>query len=132
MLDVLFARAAAACVGARFRLQGRDPEIGLDCVGLILWCARQCELPVSHVPDYTLTSRAEAMEPHLLLAGFRQLTDLRELPGDVMIFQMPGGMSHVAVCSAQGMIHADMRFRRVVEHRVDACWRERLIALWRL
>jgi cell wall-associated NlpC family hydrolase len=32
--------AARAAVGARFRLHGRDPATGLDCVGLAAWALR--------------------------------------------------------------------------------------------
>ena len=33
--DTALARAAAGCLGVRFRLHGRDPATGLDCLGLL-------------------------------------------------------------------------------------------------
>lgn len=125
-----FACAAQSCVGAPFRLQGRDPSIGLDCVGLIAWCARACALPVDHLPTYTLTSEASELVPHLVAAGF----DLRDAAwpqvGDVMIFDMNNRRNHVAVCTNLGMVHADMRFRRVVEHHIDEAWRSQITQIY--
>jgi cell wall-associated NlpC family hydrolase len=127
-----FAQAAEACLGARFRLQGRDPATGLDCVGLIVWCAQQCGLTVSHQPAYTLTSRPDALLHELEAAGFCLQDKLVPVLGDVIVFCMDNQLHHVAVATRAGMTHADMRFRRVVSHRIDDAWQARIAAVYSL
>lgn len=47
-----FAGAAVDLVGARFRLHGRSPDTGLDCVGVVAAAlranGRDCELPTGY------------------------------------------------------------------------------------
>jgi murein DD-endopeptidase / murein LD-carboxypeptidase len=121
-----FADAATRCIGARFRLQGRDPSTGLDCVGLVAWCAQTIGLPVMDSNDYVLASSAEKLMPHLLASGFVMRPDLRPRAGDVLIFKLQNSLNHVGICTPRGVVHADMRFRRVVEHRLDAFWQAQL------
>jgi cell wall-associated NlpC family hydrolase len=127
-----FAQAAQDCLGARFRLQGRDPATGLDCVGLIVWCAQVCGLTVSHQPAYTLTSRPDALLRELEATGFQRQEKLLPTPGDVIVFNMDNALNHVAIATRNGMTHADMRFRRVVSHRIDDVWQARIAAIYSL
>jgi murein DD-endopeptidase / murein LD-carboxypeptidase len=120
------AAAAADCVGAKFRLQGRDPSTGLDCVGLLVWCARQIGLTVSDQQDYVLDSSATLLTPHLIASGFRERGTLVAPAGDILIFNLNNCLNHAAICTTRGMVHADIRFRRVVEHRVDDFWQSHL------
>jgi murein DD-endopeptidase / murein LD-carboxypeptidase len=125
-----FAAAATRCVGTRFRLQGRDPATGLDCVGLIAWCAASVGLPVSDSADYILETSAVRLVPHLQASGFAARDDLQPRVGDVLIFDLHNSLNHVAVCTRAGMVHADIRFRRVVEHRIDDYWQAHLAGLY--
>jgi cell wall-associated NlpC family hydrolase len=129
-LQEKFAQAAEDCVGARFRLQGRDPATGLDCVGLIVWCARSCGLTVLHQPAYTLTSRPDALLHELEATGFHRRHSLHPTLGDVIVFLMNHELNHVAVATRAGMTHADMRFRRVVSHRIDDLWQSRIASVY--
>jgi cell wall-associated NlpC family hydrolase len=125
-----FAEAAESCVGAQFRLQGRDPAIGLDCVGLIAWCAKATGLQVTHIPAYTLTSTPVALVPALLHAGFSPRYSSVPHVGDVMVFDMGNCLNHAGVCLGAHMVHADMRFRRVVAHRIDDVWASRIADIY--
>ena len=49
-----FARAAQALVGCPFRLHGRDPATGLDCIGLLESAMIACGLSASLPVGYTL------------------------------------------------------------------------------
>ena len=41
------ARARGA-LGARFRLGGRDPAFGLDCVGVVAWAHELADVPADY------------------------------------------------------------------------------------
>lgn len=101
------AARARACVGARFRLHGRDPATGLDCVGLAAWA-----LDIAPVPaGYPLRGgAAEAVIARIDAMG------LRRDPRGPLLLLVPGPFQHhLAIRTETGFIHADAGLRRVVE-----------------
>ena len=114
---------ALACVGARFRLHGRAPETGLDCVGLV---ARACAATAPS--GYALRGgRAEAIAARLDEAGLARVE--RAAPGDVVLALAGPAQFHLAVITARGFVHADAGLRRVVERPGDLPWP--VIGIWR-
>lgn len=115
--------AARAAIGAPFRLHGRDPAAGLDCVGLVAWALR-----VPAPDDYRLRSgdagRAAAA---LGAAGLRPVAAAR--PGDVLLCRSGPGQLHLAIRSEDGIIHADAGLRRVVERPGAVPWP--VLGIWR-
>ncbi len=127
-----FLSAAMDCVGARFRLQGRDPAYGLDCVGLIAYCARAAGCTVSDKFDYDVTTDATILAAHLLESGFVKKEQGLLEPADVVLFSFFGSPNHAAISTASGIIHADMRLRKVVHHRLAPTWRAALTNIYTL
>jgi cell wall-associated NlpC family hydrolase len=125
-----FLAAAHNCVGARFRLQGRDPAYGLDCVGLISYCAKLAGLPVADRLDYDVTTDPTILSAHLIQSGFRKKTEGMLEPGDVVLLSFFGTPNHAAISSTSGIIHADMRLRKVVHHRLAPSWRTALTNIY--
>jgi len=121
------ARAAAALVGARFRLHGREAAGGLDCVGVVAVALRAAGF-VGVVPSgYALRGgRPERVVAMLdaVLARVRAA-----VAGDVLLFAVGPGQLHLAVKTADGIIHADAMLRRVVARPGEAPWP--LIGAWR-
>ena len=121
--------AAHGLVGTRYRLHGRDPQFGLDCVGLagIALRAAGCkdEIPLG----YAL--RGGVSDAILLLIDRSSLvrTD-RPMPGDLLLFAVGPVQFHIAIKSATGIYHADAMLRRVVERIGALPWP--LIAAWAL
>lgn len=108
----------------RFRLHGRDPEGGFDCVGLVAWTLGAAGLSVPAVPTGYGWREAGAARAAAALAG----AGLRPVaageataPGDVLLFAPRRGQAHLGIASAGGVIHADAMLRRVVE-RPDRPW----------
>ncbi len=109
------AKAAEALAGTPFRLHGRDPDTGLDCVGLCLAALAAIGRPV-HIPVcYGLRNRDIG---HLL--GFADEARLAEAagpirPGDIVL-TMPGATQfHLAIAAGpQRFIQAHAGLRRVV------------------
>lgn len=125
------AAAARACVGTPFRLQGRVPGVGLDCVGLVVWVGRSLGLIDHDETGYGLTGSGGRLEAGLARAGLVQVSAEEFAVGDVLLFDMGRGLLHVAVRSEHGIIHAHRGLGRVVEHRLDGEWRAALAAAWR-
>ena len=112
MVDI-HADRALALVGTRFRPQGRAPEHGLDCVGLLL-CA--FDLPRDMVRcDYRLRGAYRAEVEHALRANFRRIPKIWRREGDVLLFGISQDQLHLAIESGAGFVHADARIGRVVE-----------------
>lgn len=104
---------ARQLVGSRFRPQGRRPDVGLDCVGLI--CAA-FDIPAAIVPsDYRLRGRHAGMLDRELRRFFCALPGKEPAAGDVGLFEAGPDQVHLAVVTGSGFIHADARLRRVTE-----------------
>jgi cell wall-associated NlpC family hydrolase len=120
--------AARAMVGARFRAQGRDPALGVDCVGLV-WAAYAAAGCMLRAPcDYPLRgwSRGRIVAA-LAAAGFRAAFDARE--GDVALMALPAGQFHLGLIGVGRMVHAHAGLRRVVETPLVAAG---AMQVWRL
>ena len=131
MIGLAFARAAEALVGAPFRLHGRDPVTGIDCIGVIA-CAldrigRTAVLPAG----YSLrTGNWPELDRDAARLGF--LPTLAPLAaGDIWVTKPSPIQLHFGiVCpSGQGLIEAHAGLRRVVVSPLPdprpgmTCWR---------
>lgn len=125
------AAAARGCVGTPFRLHGRVPGRGLDCVGLVAHVGRSLGLTAHDETAYGLSGSEERLEAGLARAGLVRVAVADAQVGDVLLFDMQRRLLHVAVMSGHGIIHAHRGLGRVVEHRLDEEWRAALAAAWR-
>lgn len=109
------ARAALALVGAPFRLHGRDPMTGLDCVGVVEAACRACGCHAVLPRDYTLRSRRTAAPAaHAARLGLAPATEPIE-PGDVVMVRIGACQHHLAIAAAPGrFVHAHAGLRRIV------------------
>ena len=124
------ARAAQDLIGAPFRLHGRDPASGLDCVGLLGAAMAACGQAISLPTGYTLRLHDPApwlLDPAAL--GFTA-TSAPITPGDVVLLQLGAAQFHLAIAATpRGWIHAHAGLRRVVltpqlpEARIAHHWR---------
>ncbi|HET9336596.1 MAG TPA: NlpC/P60 family protein [Sphingomicrobium sp.] len=116
----IHAERSRALIGTRFRPQGRDPETGVDCVGLTL---AAYDLPVDLVrADYRLRGNYRAEVIHTLLRSFRRVTRKQARPGDLLLLAVAVDQLHLAVLTDGGFVHADARLRRVVETPGEPGW----------
>ncbi|WP_324740606.1 NlpC/P60 family protein [Tsuneonella sp. CC-YZS046] len=109
------AKAAEALAGAPFRLHGRDPETGLDCVGLCLAALAAIGRPVRVPACYGLRNRSIAS-----LLRFADEAGLAEAvgpiqPGDIILTRPGAAQFHLSIAAGPGrFIHAHAGLRRVV------------------
>lgn len=121
--------AATALLGVRFRLQGRAPEHGLDCVGLAALAARAGGFRGEIPADYALRGGDGAR----LIARFDASGLARAAipaPGDLALFATGPAQFHLAVLVPGGIVHADAGLRRVVARPGPPPWP--LLGAWRV
>ena len=125
------AMAAQLFVGTPFRLHGRDPATGLDCVGLVSASLSAINRPMALPTGYSLRSRdilpllsqvwtGEAIEP----SGPCQ-------PGDVVLVRSGPCQFHLLIMAGLiGFTHAHAGLRRVVSCDGPMEWP--IVRRWRL
>ncbi|NCP19365.1 MAG: hypothetical protein GW855_09440 [Erythrobacter sp.] len=127
------ALCAAACdlIGTPFRLQGRDPATGLDCVGLVLASLRQVGVQPDLPADYRPRRRTIAIPDSALAAvGLHGATGVRRA-GDILLLRTAPMQAHLAIAlSGQDIVHAHAALRRVVRCPLPEDWA--VLAAWRL
>ncbi|MCZ8173188.1 MAG: hypothetical protein O9272_15745 [Brevundimonas sp.] len=116
MTGIELARAAEALLGRPWRLHGRDPATGLDCIG-VLGAALG---PTARLPTgYPLRLRQlGAWLPDPAALGFAPAGDPVQ-PGDVVLIRVGPAQHHLAIAGhPDGWVHAHAGLRRVV-HQAD-------------
>lgn len=115
------ATEALALVGTPFRLRGRDPRTGLDCVGLAMAAFGRAGLPVIEPPAYQLrgTSRERA-EALIGQAGLASADG--DMPGDLVMAQSGPMQLHLMIRAGVGFVHAHAGLGRVVLMPGPAIW----------
>lgn len=117
------AEAALALVGARFRLHGRDPATGLDCVGLLAAALTRSGRAAKAPTHYALRNRniASLLE-FAAPAGLVDAAGPIEA-GDVLLVRTGPVQHHLLVAApGQGFIHAHAGLRRVVVTPSPLAW----------
>ncbi|MBS0481884.1 MAG: hypothetical protein JSR96_06955 [Proteobacteria bacterium] len=107
--------AAQHLVGCRFRLHGRDPATGLDCIGLLAASLKACGIPADLPAGYPL--RLTAIDPWLPDPETLDFAAVQPpfLPGDVVLLIPGPAQFHLAIAATDGgWIHAHAGLRRVV------------------
>lgn len=123
--------AARGWLGTPWHHQGRLKGVGVDCVGVVIGVAG--ELGISdfditgygHRPD---SRELERLAGHLMV----EVPVAEAQPGDVLLLDVDKQPQHLAFVTDVGMLHAYAPLRRVVEHRRDAAWDDRIVAVFQL
>jgi lipoprotein Spr len=123
------ARRARALVGTRFRPQGRDARLGLDCVGT---AAAAAGVAIERVRrDYPMRGPGLVEVEHgLCELGCMPVPGGEARPGDVIVCGVGPGQIHLAVATVGGFVHADAGLRLVVERPGPVPWP--VLGVWRL
>lgn len=125
--------AARTFIDVPFKHQGRNPEFGIDCIGLVklslalLGVVTPDRRNYPRDPDGTLN---DAMRSVFGPEAFGLRAD------DAVSIRYKGQARHVAIVGENRngltLIHTDARIGRVVEQPLDDRWRKRIVASWRL
>lgn len=91
----------AELVGAPWRVLGRDPETGLDCLGLVIIALRRMGIPAR---DAISADPAEVRRG--IACDFFEVPEREARPGDVVMFHGPGEEPHVGIRLKGGVAQA--------------------------
>lgn len=127
--------AARKYLGVKFLHQGRNPDIGVDCVGLASLVAKDCGLHWLSEHDLTTYARnpnGGELERRMMAAFGPPVYELS--PGCLVTIDFFGQSRHVAVLGEHNgrltMIHAYGRPPCVVEHGIDDKWLRRITGIY--
>jgi cell wall-associated NlpC family hydrolase len=128
-------------IGVRWHHQGRDPVLGVDCIGVVIVYLRSLGYTINdrtdytHDPDGSLLAEATRVlgAPVALGAGAGNFIQ----PGDVVLMEFSRHKPrHAAIVGdhphGPTIIHADNKAGKVVEHRADEQWKRRVVGVWRV
>ena len=110
------AQAAERLLGVPFRLHGRDPATGIDCIGLLGCSFAACGINAALPSGYSLrTGRWDGLEMFADQLGFAECKGPFQ-PGDIGLFQPSPAQLHFAISSLStpGFVEAHAGLRRVV------------------
>ncbi|MET0249901.1 MAG: peptidoglycan endopeptidase [Sphingobium sp.] len=129
MTGMRVAAEARGMVGAPFRLQGRDPVSGLDCVGLAVVALGRAGHAVTPPEGYGLRMGDEMRaRAWLAAAGLSEAEHV--MPGDLMLVRSGLLQLHLMIAMpGAGFVHAHAGLRKVVEMPGPPLWP--VIGLWR-
>lgn len=127
----MLADAAERLVGCKFRLHGRDPTTGLDCVGVLAAALATLGRPASLPMTYTLRT----ITPPDVSALARRCgmidAPAPTRPGDVMLARLGPCQHHLLIALGPArFVHAHASLRRVVTWDAELEWP--LVGSWRL
>jgi cell wall-associated NlpC family hydrolase len=114
MSGAALAAAAERLVGVPFRLHGRDPARGLDCVGLVAAALGEIGRPALVPAGYRLRQlEVDGFLGAAARSGLAQAAGPIE-PGDVLLVRPGPAQHHLVVVAAGGFVHAHAGLGRIV------------------
>lgn len=122
-------KCARLALGTSFHHQGRQPGVGLDCVGLVIWVGQSLGLTDFDILNYPRLPQGDQLREVAEQAGFVPVP--QERPGDIACFRLGRNPQHVGILTGHGLIHACQNVGRVIEHRLDEHWRRRIISIFK-
>lgn len=118
-------------IGTPFHHQGRLPQVGLDCAGVVVCAAKECGVGVDDQQGYARTP-ANGMLEQAVIAHCERIQLVEVVSGDIMLFRFLKEPQHLAVYDAGMLIHAYSSVGKVVRNSFDEAWRKRLVAVYRM
>lgn len=130
MTGMELAEAARTLVGTAFQLHGRDPMVGLDCVGVLSAACAALGHPARLPNGYPLRMcRMPEVSGLVASLGLKPASGVI-LAGDVLILRPSSCQFHLAIAAdGRTVIHAHAGLRKVVVSPLDG-WP--VAAHWRL
>lgn len=133
---------ARGWIGTPYHHQARLKGVGCDCLGLVVGVAD--ELGLKHEDGRALSSFDEtdySRQPdgerltRMLQSVLHEVPKEEAAPGDLALFTIERNPQHVGLLTEYegdlGVIHSYAPSRKVVEHRLDKKWQQRIIKVFR-
>jgi hypothetical protein len=131
MSGAALANAASKLVGVPFRLQGRNPATGLDCIGVLAASLHAAGRPANLPRTYRLkTLRPIDADTWANASGLESASG-PAVAGDVLLVRVSACQFHLLIALEPRLfVHAHAGLRRVVRHDGTVPWP--IVGHWRL
>ncbi len=110
-MNAELAAAATGLIGVRFRLHGRDPATGLDCVGVVAEAMRRAGIEPVAPAGYRL--RTVSVAGLLPFAKANRFEPVEPAEADVVLAMVSPVQPHLAIRTPGGFVHAHAGLGRV-------------------
>lgn len=110
-MNEAFAAAATGLIGVHFRLHGRDPATGLDCVGVVAEAMRRAGMKPVVPAGYRL--RNMSVRGLLPFAEANHFEPVEPSDADVVLVMVSPVQPHLAIRASGGFVHAHAGLGRV-------------------
>jgi cell wall-associated NlpC family hydrolase len=128
--NIALAIAAGELVGTPFRLQGRDPAHGLDCIGLVMVSLARIGIELHLPADYRPRRRRFEIPDDALRRAGLECAQAPYVAGDILLLRTAPVQVHLAIVrDADTVIHAHAGLGRVVVQPPVESWT--VAAAWR-
>lgn len=120
-------------IGTKFKHQGRLPFVALDCAGLIICAAKECDFEIKDLVTYSRKPDQEILFKKIEESGLLEVTKNEMKLGDLLMMRYDGNAQHVAIISNENpfyIIHA-ISDKEVSEHRLDKSLYEKIVKVYR-
>jgi len=130
MSQLGLADAAARLIGRPFRLHGRDPATGLDCIGMVAAALAATGVNPHAPTGYRLRNLAIDQWLHFATRSGLVAAPGPILTGDVLLITLGHCQHHLAIAAGEAsIIHAHAGLGQVVRQPRDPAWP--ICAKWR-
>ncbi len=119
-MNAAIADAALSLVGVRFRLHGRDPATGLDCVGVVAEAMRLAGIEPVVPAGYRL--RGASVTGLLPFAHANRFMPATPADADVFLVMVNPVQPHLTIRAPGGFVHAHAGIGRVTYLPGDLPW----------
>ena len=125
--------AARRYLGVPFRHRGRT-SAGLDCAGLVWRAYADLGLVLPNVRIYGREPHRNGLQEAMVRA-LGEPVDRHPQAGDVLLMRFDLEPHHIGIAAdyphgGLSLIHAHGLAGRVVEHRLNKTWRDRIVAVF--
>ena len=125
------AAEALALVGAPFRLHGRDPATGLDCIGVLAAALAACGATPQLPTGYVLRNRILPDLGEYVVGNGFTLASEPLVAGDVVLVRAGSCQVHLLIAAgSEHFVHAHAGLRRVICGELPANWP--ILQHWRI
>ncbi len=123
-------KVAEEWIGTPFHQQGRQKQVGCDCVGLILGVAKEiCAKSITHDPwdkcdIHAYDSMTDSYLLLELIPKYFQENTISPQPGNILLIQITDSQYHLSIQSHNNrIIHSCSSIGRVISHKIIPTWK---------
>lgn len=118
-----------------FRHLGRSME-GVDCIGLIVCSLKDVGIEVVDNTTYRRIPNPKLLLDTVNLNNVVKIENIKEIKvGDILLMKFDKEPQHFSVVVSLNptyIIHCYYQVKKVVEHRLDSTWINRIVSIYRI